>query len=174
MSPARATAQVWIGLGSNLGETVRQVESAMAALDSESGIRVTARSSLYRTAPTDHLDQPEFINAVVRAQCTMDPRALLERLHTIEDRFGRDRSGPLFGPRTLDLDMLIYDELVLETAALTLPHPRMHQRLFVLEPLFEIEGEMNIPALGRLTELRAGCASQRVVPLAESAPQSPD
>ena len=86
----------------------------------------------------------------------------------------RDRSGPLFGPRTLDLDMLIYDELVLETAALTLPHPRMHQRLFVLEPLFEIEGEMNIPALGRLTELRAGCGSQRVVPLAESAPQSPD
>lgn len=172
MSSVHPGARAWIGLGSNLGEPVQKVEAGMAEIDNEPGIRVAAHSSLYRTAPTDYLDQPEFINAVVRINCTLEPAALLGRLQSIENRFGRDRYGVLFGPRTLDLDILIYDDLVLETGALTLPHPRMHQRLFVLEPLFEIEGEMVIPAVGKLTECRKNCAGQQVevLPASESTP----
>ena len=172
MSSVHPGARAWIGLGSNLGEPVQKVEAGMAEIDNEPGIRVAAYSSLYRTAPTDYLDQPEFINAVVRINCTLEPAALLGRLQSIENRFGRDRYGVLFGPRTLDLDILIYDDLVLETGALTLPHPRMHQRLFVLEPLFEIEGEMVIPAVGKLTECRKNCAGQQVevLPASESTP----
>ena len=153
---------VWIGLGSNMGQAVDQVEQAIIALTEEPGLELTARSSLYRTAPIGHVAQPDFINAVVRASCGMGCYELLEELQKIEKRFGRTRNGDRFGPRPLDLDLLMYADQIISSAQLELPHPRMHERLFVLEPLAEIGGDIAIPGRGRLSVLRQACLDQRV------------
>ena len=153
---------VWIGLGSNMGQAVDQVEQAIIALTEEAGLELTARSSLYRTAPMGHVAQPDFINAVVRSSCGVGCYELLEMLQKIEKRFGRTRNGDRFGPRSLDLDLLMYADQLISSAELELPHPRMHERLFVLEPLAEIEGDITIPGRGRLSVLRQACLDQRV------------
>ncbi|HJL53985.1 MAG TPA: 2-amino-4-hydroxy-6-hydroxymethyldihydropteridine diphosphokinase, partial [Arenicellales bacterium] len=136
---------VWIGLGSNMGQATDQVEQAIVALTDEPGLEPTARSSLYRTAPMGHVAQPDFINAVVRASCGIGCYELLESLQKIEKRFGRTRNGDRFGPRSLDLDPLMCADQIISSAQLELPHPRMHERLFVLEPLAEIEGDITVP-----------------------------
>ena len=153
---------VWIGLGSNMGQAADQVEQAIAALTDAPGLELTARSSLYRTAPVGNVDQPDFINAVVRASCRIGCYVLLEALQEIEKRFGRTRDGERFGPRSLDLDLLMYADQTVSSPQLELPHPRMHERLFVLEPLTEIEGDMTVPGRGRLSVLRQACLDQRV------------
>ena len=153
---------VWIGLGSNMGQATDQVEQAIVALTDEPGLEPTARSSLYRTAPMGHVAQPDFINAVVRASCGIGCYELLEALQKIEKRFGRTRNGDRFGPRSLDLDLLMYADQIISSAQLELPHPRMHERLFVLEPLAEIEGDITVPGRGRLNVLRQACLDQRV------------
>ena len=153
---------VWIGLGSNMGQAADQVEQAIAALTDAPGLELTARSSLYRTAPVGNVDQPDFINAVVRASCRIGCYVLLEALQEIENRFGRTRDGERFGPRSLDLDLLMYADQTVSSPQLELPHPRMHERLFVLEPLTEIEGDITVPGRGRLSVLRQACLDQRV------------
>ena len=153
---------VWIGLGSNMGHAVDQVEQAIAALTDAPGLELTATSSLYRTAPVGNVDQPDFINAVVRASCRIGCYVLLEALQEIEKRFGRTRDGERFGPRSLDLDLLMYANQTVSSPQLELPHPRMHERLFVLEPLTEIEGDITVPGRGRLSVLRQACLDQRV------------
>ena len=153
---------VWIGLGSNMGHAADQVEQAIAALTDAPGLELTARSSLYRTAPVGNVDQPDFINAVVRASCRIGCYVLLEALQEIEKRFGRTRDGERFGPRSLDLDLLMYADQTVSSPQLELPHPRMHERLFVLEPLTEIEGDITVPGRGRLSVLRQACLDQRV------------
>ena len=153
---------VWIGLGSNMGQAADQVEQAIAALTDAPGLELTARSSLYRTAPVGNVDQPDFINAVVRASCRIGCYVLLEALQEIEKRFGRSRDGERFGPRSLDLDLLMYADQTVSSPQLELPHPRMHERLFVLEPLTEIEGDITVPGRGRLSVLRQACLDQRV------------
>ena len=153
---------VWIGLGSNMGQAADQVEQAIAALTDAPGLELTARSSLYRTAPVGNMDQPDFINAVVRASCRIGCYVLLEALQEIEKRFGRTRDGERFGPRSLDLDLLMYADQTVSSPQLELPHPRMHERLFVLEPLTEIEGDITVPGRGRLSVLRQACLDQRV------------
>ena len=153
---------VWIGLGSNMGQAADQVEQAIAALTDAPGLELTARSSLYRTAPVGNVDQPDFINAVVRASCRIGCYVLLEALQEIEKRFGRTRDGERFGPRSLDLDLLMYADQTVSSPQLELPHPRMHERLFVLEPLTEIEGDITVPGHGRLSVLRQACLDQRV------------
>ena len=160
---------VWIGLGSNMGQAVDQVEQAIIALTEEPGLELTARSSLYRTAPIGHVAQPDFINAVVRASCGLGCYELLESLQKIEKRFGRTRNGDRFGPRSLDLDLLMYADQIISSAQLELPHPRMHERLFVLEPLAEIEGDITVPGRGRLSVLRQACLDQRVQRLGDGA-----
>lgn len=119
--------------------------------------RVTARSSLYRTSPVGYVDQPEFVNAAALLETELAPLALLDALLETERSFGRDRSaGPPKGPRTLDLDLLLYDGLVLDEPRLTLPHPAMHERWFVLAPLEEIVPEWRHPVMGRtISELLA-------------------
>lgn len=160
---------VWIGLGSNMGQATDQVEQAIVALTDEPGLELTARSSLYRTAAMGNVDQPDFINAVVRASCGIGCYVLLEVLQKIEKRFGRTRDGERFEPRSLDLDLLMYADQIVSSAQLELPHPRMHERLFVLEPLAEIEGDITVPGRGRLSVLRQACLDQSVQRLGDGA-----
>jgi 2-amino-4-hydroxy-6-hydroxymethyldihydropteridine diphosphokinase len=154
-----------IGLGANLpsaaGAPAETIRAAINRLE-EYG-RITARSGLYKTAPVGYVDQPVFVNAAVLLETELSPPALLEELLGIEQSFGRDRAvGPPKGPRSLDLDLLLYDRsrdrsrfgepadnLVLDDPSLTLPHPAMHERRFVLAPLAEIAAEWRHPVLGR-------------------------
>lgn len=145
-------ARAYIALGANLGEPERQVARAMDEIGALAGVRVTARSSLYRTAPVGYRDQPDFINAVIALETDLTPRALLEALLAIERGHGRERQFPN-APRTLDLDILLYDGVRLQEPGLTIPHPRMHERAFVLQPLAEIAPDLVLPAHGPVAGL---------------------
>jgi 2-amino-4-hydroxy-6-hydroxymethyldihydropteridine diphosphokinase len=146
-----------IGVGANLPSAVgAPAETITAAIERLGAYgRVAARSALYRTAPVGYIDQPAFVNAAVLLETELAPLPLLDVLLGIERSFGRDRAaGPPKGPRTLDLDLLLYGDsvlgdLVLDEPGLTLPHPAMHQRRFVLEPLAEIAPEWRHPLFGR-------------------------
>ena len=151
----------YVGVGSNLDGPQRQVAQALGELEGIPGTRVVKRSSLYRSAPVGYTAQPEFVNAVAALDTTLDPEALLGELQAIEARHGRSRSFPN-APRSLDLDLLLYGEAEQRSARLTLPHPRMHERAFVLKPLLELEPGIAIPGRGRALDLLAACAGQRV------------
>jgi len=129
--------RAFVGLGSNLGEPAIQLRRALGALDRLHGSRLGRVSSAYRSAPLGPPDQPHYLNAVALLHTTVSPHELLEELQAIEDSQGR-RRDIRWGPRTLDLDLLLYDELSVDDARLTLPHPRLHERDFVLYPLREI------------------------------------
>ncbi|MGH8691676.1 MAG: 2-amino-4-hydroxy-6-hydroxymethyldihydropteridine diphosphokinase [Burkholderiales bacterium] len=145
----------YVGIGSNLEEPRAQVLQAFEELDSLPHSRVVKRSSLYRSAPLGHAAQPEFINAVAQIETGLPAERLLAELQQLEARHGRKRSFPN-APRTLDLDLLLYGELSLDLPALKIPHPRMHERAFVLRPLLEISPELPFKA-----SLEA-CAGQKI------------
>lgn len=144
----------FIGLGSNLDDPCEQVRRAIAALRTLPDTRELRHSSLYRTEPVGYLEQPAFINAVASVETTLDPHTLLSQLRAIETAHGRQRGVPN-GPRTLDLDLLIYDDLVLASPELVLPHPRMHDRAFVLVPLAELAPDAIIPGVGPVSRCLA-------------------
>jgi 2-amino-4-hydroxy-6-hydroxymethyldihydropteridine diphosphokinase len=150
MKPATA----FIALGSNLQNPREQVLKAMSELGEIPGTRVVARSSLYRTPPVGYTDQPDFVNAAAQIETSLDPVALLQALFAIERSHGRVRDFKN-APRTLDLDLLVYDTITMRGPQLTLPHPRMHERAFVLAPLSEIAPELEIPGHGRVSALLA-------------------
>jgi 2-amino-4-hydroxy-6-hydroxymethyldihydropteridine diphosphokinase len=150
-----------IGLGANLNDPAAQVEYALAELDRLPGTRLLAHSSLYASAPVGYVDQPDFINAVAQVETTLAPRALLDALLDIEHRHGRERSFRN-APRTLDLDLLLYGNAHFHEDALTLPHPRMTERAFVLLPLLEIAPDTVIPGHGPAAGWLASCADQTV------------
>jgi 2-amino-4-hydroxy-6-hydroxymethyldihydropteridine diphosphokinase len=154
MSVHQGTQEAYVGLGANLEDPARQVRQALRELDDIPGTRVTARSSLYRTAPVGYLDQPDFINAVAKLQTALSPRELLDALHGIESGHGRRRSVRN-APRTLDLDLLLYGQTVMQDEDLTLPHPRMHERAFVLLPLAELAPDGVVPGRGVVSQLLA-------------------
>lgn len=153
-----------IGLGANLNDPAAQVEYALAELDRLPGTRLVARSSLYASAPVGYVDQPDFINAVAQVETALAPRALLDALLDIEHRHGRERSFRN-APRTLDLDLLLYGQAHFHEDALTLPHPRMTERAFVLLPLLEIAPDTLIPGQGLAADWIAACADQTLTVL---------
>lgn len=155
------TVAAFIGVGSNLDEPVSRVRGALGELERLPATRVVQCSSLYRTAPVGYLDQPDFINAVARIETALDPHRLLAALLEIETRYGRVRSV-LNAPRTLDLDILLYGDRTIGERGLNVPHPRMHERAFVLVPLAEIAPEIVIPGHGRAAALLAKVASDGV------------
>src|SRR5512135_226985 len=146
----------FIGLGSNLEDPVAQVLHALDALGNLPQTRVVRRSSLYRSAPVGYLEQPDFINAVAQLETELAPRALLDALLALEHECGRTREF-CNAPRTLDLDVLLYDDLAHHEHGLTIPHPQMHLRAFVLQPLLEIAPECVIPGVGAAAEAAKRC-----------------
>ena len=142
-----------VGLGANLGDRERTIRRALALLDEAPGVRVAAVSSLRETAPVGHLDQPPFLNAAAALETDLGPRALLDLLLDVERRLGRVRAGPRFGPRTIDLDLLLHGEEVVDEPGLTVPHPRLHERRFALEPLAELDPALVVPGRGTVSSL---------------------
>jgi 2-amino-4-hydroxy-6-hydroxymethyldihydropteridine diphosphokinase len=151
--------KVFVGLGSNLADPQTRIMQAMSELDTLPQVRVQSRSSLYRSAPVGYLDQPDFINAVVQLQTGLPPRDLLDELLALELRCGRTREF-INAPRTLDLDVLLYDDLQHHEHGLTIPHPQMHLRAFVLLPLLEIAPDCFIPGVGAAKDMARQCAGQ--------------
>jgi 2-amino-4-hydroxy-6-hydroxymethyldihydropteridine diphosphokinase len=151
----------YVGLGANIGEPRAQVLAAWDALGRVPQTRAIARSSLYRSAPMGYEDQPDFLNCVAKLETTLEPRALLSHLQQIERNLGRARSFR-DAPRTIDLDLLLYGSEVIDTPDLGVPHPRMHERAFVLEPLVELDPDAVIPGRGSAAELLRACGAQRI------------
>ena len=135
----------WVGLGSNLDGPEARVLHAVDALDEIAGCRVVAVSPLFRTAPIGEPDQPDYVNAVAGISTCLAPVTLLTQLQNIEAAHGRDRGGPKWGPRTLDLDLLLYGDLEVETEGLTVPHPALKERNFVVYPLAMIAPDLVLP-----------------------------
>ena len=146
----------FVGIGSNLGEPERQIAAALEQLAAEDGIDVVAVSTLRETEPVGYLEQPNFLNGAAQLETELAPSELLERLLAIEGRLGRVRGeGPRFGPRTIDLDLLLYGDESIAEPGLTVPHPRMWERRFVLEPLAELAPALEIPGIGPVQALLA-------------------
>ena len=156
-----AAVKAFIGLGANLGEPEVQVRRAIRALREIPKTRVVGASSLYRSAPIGHKDQPDFVNAVAEIETDLSARALLEELLAIEARFGRTRTFSN-APRTLDLDLLLYGNRVISEPGLIVPHPRMHERAFALAPLAEIAPDAVVPGKGPVAVLLIACRDQSV------------
>jgi 2-amino-4-hydroxy-6-hydroxymethyldihydropteridine diphosphokinase len=155
----------FIALGANLGDPVATVTAAIVALRGLPQTEFVAASSLYRTAPVGLKHQPDFINAVVELIAVPPAPTLLQTLFEIEGRFGRQRSVRN-APRTLDLDLLLYGNQTSDDPELTLPHPRLHERAFVLAPLAEIAPQLFVQGRGRVEELLQRCADQKIEKLA--------
>ncbi len=153
--------RAFIALGSNLQNPAAQVERAFVELTTLPEVRIVRHSSLYRTAPVGYDNQPDFINAAAEITTTLQPLELLRALLALEAGFGRERPFPN-APRVLDLDLLLYDDQVMQTPELTLPHPRMHERGFVLFPLAEIAPDVVIPGKGRVADLLTQCPDQGI------------
>ncbi len=143
----------YVGLGSNLGAREATIEAAIASLASEPTIDVRRRSTLRETVPWGREDQPAFLNGVVELEVTCEPRELLETLLGVERALGRVRDGERWGPRVIDLDLLLFGARVLDEPGLTIPHPHLAERRFVLEPLAELAPELDVPGLGRVAAL---------------------
>jgi 2-amino-4-hydroxy-6-hydroxymethyldihydropteridine diphosphokinase len=153
--------RAFVGLGANLGDPEPHIRCAIAALGELPRTRLLAASSLYRSEPVGVAPQPDFINAVAQLETELSARRLLEELLTVEARFGRERPFP-GAPRTLDLDLLLYGDRVIDEPGLAVPHPRMHERAFVLLPLAEIAGDESIPRRGSVKTLLAACRGQKI------------
>jgi len=161
MSQQGIKHQAYIGLGSNMEDPVAQVRQALDELTHLPSSHLLAASSLYRSAPVGKLDQPDFINAVALIRTALSPRDLLRSLLEIEHNHRRVRECRN-GPRTLDLDILLYDDLLCSDTHLTLPHPRMHQRAFVLQPLCEIAPDCRLPGRRAVADLLRECSGQQL------------
>jgi 2-amino-4-hydroxy-6-hydroxymethyldihydropteridine diphosphokinase len=154
--PALLT-RAYVGLGSNLGDREATIRAALELLAEDGAIAVTAVSSLTDTDPVGVEDQPRFLHGAAALDTELPPRQLLERLLGVERRLGRERvHEQRFGPRTIDLDLLLYGAECVAEPGLEIPHPRLHERRFVLEPLAELDGALVVPGRGPVSTLLAG------------------
>jgi 2-amino-4-hydroxy-6-hydroxymethyldihydropteridine diphosphokinase len=142
--------RAYVGLGANLGDREASLRAAVDRLAEAPGIEVVAVSSFRETDPVGYLDQPRFLNGAVALETELPPRELLETLLEIERSLGRTREGRRFGPRTIDLDLLVYGDRTVDEDGLQVPHPRLQERAFALEPLLELEPGLVVPGLGPL------------------------
>ncbi len=171
MRPACGAGLAYIGLGANLGDARRTLECAIDDLARLPHTRVVARSSFYASAPVD-ADGPDYLNALVALDTSLDPEALLAMCLAIEAAHGRERPYA-HAPRTLDLDLLLVGDAVIATRTLTLPHPRMHQRAFVLAPLLEIAPDAVIPGRGLARNCLETVGAQRCSRIVEKPQETP-
>ena len=148
--------RAYVGLGANLGDREHTLRAAVDALSSDDEIEVEAVSTLRETEPVGVGEQPPFLNGAVVLQTSLGARELLERLLAVEERFGRVRVPGEHGPRTLDLDLLLYGDETIEEPGLSVPHPRLHERRFVLEPLAELAPGLVVPGRGTVESLLTG------------------
>jgi len=162
---AEILVPAYIGLGSNLDDPAAQLRGALAGLARLPQTRLIARSAMYRNPPMGPSGQPDFVNAVAGLLTTLPATGLMRALRSIEDAHGRRRDGPRWGPRTLDLDLLLYGSLRLETEALILPHPGMAERPFVLIPLLELAPGLRIPGGAMIAALAAAAGGGDLVRL---------
>jgi 2-amino-4-hydroxy-6-hydroxymethyldihydropteridine diphosphokinase len=146
--------RAYVGLGANLGDRERTILAAAERLGPH------RLSPIVETEPWGHTDQPKFLNAVAELETELTPRELLDRLLEIERELGRTREGPRYGPRTIDLDLLLYGDVVVEEPGLTIPHPRLAERLFALEPLFALDAGISVPGRGSVAALIRGLQSR--------------
>jgi 2-amino-4-hydroxy-6-hydroxymethyldihydropteridine diphosphokinase len=158
-------SKAFVALGSNLNEPASQIIQAFQAIDKLPKTKLIKKSSLYQSDPVGYADQPDFINAVVEISTQLSPEKLLETLLSIEKEAGRVRPFAN-APRVLDCDLLLYDDLIMNTKNLTLPHPRMHERGFVLLPLAEIAPELSLPDGGNVVKLALAHKNQGIKKLA--------
>lgn len=159
-------ATAFIGLGSNLEKPIQQVKTAIAELSDHQQINLAGQSKLYRSKPVGPQDQPDFINAVVKVSTQLQPLELLDALQAIENLHGRTRESH-WGARTLDLDLLLYNDQEISHPRLTVPHPEMIYRAFVLVPLAEIEQNISIPGYGELKMLTKHVEEQDIIKIAD-------
>jgi 2-amino-4-hydroxy-6-hydroxymethyldihydropteridine diphosphokinase len=148
--------RAYVGLGANLGDREQMLRLALERLAAEPSIELVATSSLRETEPEDYLDQPRFLNGAAEVKTDLSPRQLLARLQLIECELGRRRAGRRFGPRVIDLDLLLYGSETIKEPGLEVPHPRLHLRRFVLEPLSELDPALEVPGKGTVSALLAG------------------
>jgi 2-amino-4-hydroxy-6-hydroxymethyldihydropteridine diphosphokinase len=149
--------RAFVGLGSNLGDPRAQIGRAVELLGAEKGVEVVALSTLRETDPVGYEDQPRFLNGAAELRTSLSARELLERLLAIERELGRVRGeGPRFGPRTIDLDLLLFGSEIVAEPGLVVPHPRLHERRFALEPLAELDPALELPGRGSVQALLAG------------------
>jgi 2-amino-4-hydroxy-6-hydroxymethyldihydropteridine diphosphokinase len=151
--------RAYVGLGSNLGDREHMIWGAVHMLAFNPDVDIVAVSALRETDPVGYLDQPPFLNAAVALDTDLSSRALLDLLLTVERELGRTRDGPRFGPRTIDLDLLLYGDEIVDEPGLTLPHPRLHERVFALEPLAELDPDLVVLGRGSVAALLAGLQS---------------
>ena len=159
-----APVRACVGLGGNVGDAAATVDAAFAALADLPGSRLVARSRLYRTPAWGVEAQPDFVNAAALLDTALAPRALLEGLLAIERAFGRARRER-WGPRTLDLDLLLYGDVVVDEPGLHVPHPHLHERAFVLRPLADVAPQAVVPGQGTVAQLLARVDASRCIPL---------
>lgn len=154
--------RAYVGLGANLGDRERTMRQALAEIAAEPETELVAVSSFRETDPVGVEQQPRFLNAAAALETSLRPQDLLQRLLAIERSLGRTRGGPRFGPRTIDLDLLLYGDEVVNEPGLHVPHPRLAQRRFVLEPLLELDSELRLPDGTRLADELPSVTDQRV------------
>lgn len=145
--------RAYVGLGANLGEREATIRRALELLADSPGIELLGVSQLRETRPWGYADQPPFLNGAAVVLTSLSARALLDLLLGIERELGRLRTGPRYGPRTIDLDLLLYGDLEIDEPGLALPHPRLHEREFALEPLLELDPELVVPGRGRVADI---------------------
>jgi 2-amino-4-hydroxy-6-hydroxymethyldihydropteridine diphosphokinase len=150
--------RAYVGIGANLGDREATIRRALELLGER--VRVVAVSTLRETEPWGVADQPRFLNGAAAVETDLGPRALLETLLELERALGRTREGPRWGPRTIDLDLLLYGDEEIDEPGLAVPHPRLHEREFVLEPLAELDPALRVPGRGAVAALLAGLQSR--------------